>query len=436
MADNKKIKELIGLLDPAWVEQATRDNQLNLPILFEQVASAFLVNQPSARDTASQSLDSDVQPLDIHAANSFADTPPESQNGDNDHATNQAVLPKSSGDIDPLTRLPNRLSFKRHVEQAIKRASRHSQPFAIVFIDIDHFKAINDTHGHQVGDKLLKVLSQRILSSIRQTDTLCRLAGDEFCLLVEELESIDAILKVIETIRTNISKPFEFDDLSLIVTCSIGVSTHPDDALDYNDLLHFADCAMYEAKHSGRNSVSLFSPELSEKIKRVTHQRKTLSDAIANSEYQTQLQPELNLANGELSAVRLITNLSSPMLDNEKDILKTAARSKNLPQLNLEIVKNACELMTQWQSDYQNLPTLIIPLFREFALSPRCAATVEGIIAKYPISGSSIEFEFDGLSTTGDFTSITPNLAKLHKLGCRISIINLPISSDTLPLIS
>ncbi len=392
--NNKKILKLIKQLDPALVAKSLSGNSVSLVRLVELLAQQVI-----------------------------------------DHKQSNATL-ESQPPLDPLTQLPNRSYFNQCVEQAINRALRHKKPFALVFIDIDHFKAINDTHGHKVGDQLLQELAQRILQTIRKSDVLCRLAGDEFCVLVEELEQSDAILKVINAIRRKIGLPFDVDDLSLIVTCSIGVSVYPDDGQCFQDLLHFADLAMYEAKRSGRNSVSLFTPEIANKVRQLTSHQKRLKSALEFSQFEYWFQPELELSSGNICAVRQVATLPAPGLGCENSVLDVAQQGKKVTMLNIELIRAACEQFRRWESTLQYIPRIVIPLYKDLLCSPRCHCIVKDIINRFNICGSSIEFEVSELDLSNDCEHGVETVKQLHSMGCKISLINFGIGPASLRLLS
>jgi diguanylate cyclase (GGDEF)-like protein len=159
---------------------------------------------------------------------------------------------------DQLTGLPNRLLFLDRVQQALVKASRHPSKFAVVFIDLDKFKEINDTYGHAVGDAVLKIAAQRMKECIRGADTLARLAGDEFTMLLEDLNSPEDAARVANKIVDYFRQPFVIDSLSLRMSCSLGISLYPQDGQSLEVLLENADSAMYRAKEGGRNAYCFF----------------------------------------------------------------------------------------------------------------------------------------------------------------------------------
>jgi diguanylate cyclase (GGDEF)-like protein len=160
---------------------------------------------------------------------------------------------------DPLTGLPNRALFSDRMHNQLAYAKRHDSRFALIFLDLDKFKPINDNHGHSVGDLLLQQVARRLHDSIRASDTVGRLGGDEFVLLMGELTGPEAALAMAEKIRQEVRRPYAINGHQLVISCSLGVAIYPDDGTDELALTKRADEAMYRAKDSGRDSVQLAS---------------------------------------------------------------------------------------------------------------------------------------------------------------------------------
>jgi diguanylate cyclase (GGDEF)-like protein len=163
---------------------------------------------------------------------------------------------------DQLTGLPNRLLLEDRVEQAMLRADRNNKPCALMFIDLDHFKPVNDTFGHRVGDSLLRAVAGRLGSCLRKEDTVARAGGDEFVIVLGELHSADDAVLICDKVLKGLSQPFAVERHALSISCSIGVSVYPKDGRTLTELMTNADVAMYHAKKSGRNGYRFFTPGL------------------------------------------------------------------------------------------------------------------------------------------------------------------------------
>ena len=160
---------------------------------------------------------------------------------------------------DPLTQLPNRLLFRDRVEQAIARAARTGRAFALLFIDLDNFKTVNDTWGHQIGDQALRALAQRLLSAVRDTDTVSRYGGDEFAIVLTDFAAPAKVAEIAQNLRAQVAAPIRIEDREFRVTCTVGVALYPDDGRDCDALLKNADAAMYGGKSAGRDTLRLFT---------------------------------------------------------------------------------------------------------------------------------------------------------------------------------
>ncbi len=405
LANKNKILELVNQLDPELVNRSVTGNQIDLYNLLQDVTHEYL------KLIDKTTVDTDT--------------------------TGEAIVYETKAPhYDPLTELPNRNFFHYYVEQAIKRASRQHKNFALVFIDIDHFKTINDSHGHQTGDAILKQVAKRISQAIRDSDVFCRLSGDEFCLLVEDLDQTNAILGIIDSIRHKLNLPFQCDDLSLLITCSIGVSIYPDDGMSFQDLLHFADMAMYEAKRNGRNSVSVFTPEIAEKVQFLNTQQKQLTSALHLHTLESRIQPELTLNTGDICALRQISFVNAPGLETELSLFQAAQCGRKVSMLNIELIRIALEQYSQWQNDHVHVPQVVVPLYRDLLCSSRCVLVVEDLTTKFQLAGNALEFEINEVDLSHDCEKGYATLKKLANLGCKISLINVGIGPLSLQLLS
>jgi diguanylate cyclase (GGDEF)-like protein len=160
---------------------------------------------------------------------------------------------------DPLTDLPNRAMFSHRLQHELERAKRHQGRFALIFLDLDHFKPINDHHGHGVGDRLLQQVARRLQGAVRASDTVGRIGGDEFVVLMPELGADDTALGLAEKIRQVVRESYNVEGHALTISCSLGVAVYPDDGEDEIALTKAADEAMYRAKAEGRDSVATAS---------------------------------------------------------------------------------------------------------------------------------------------------------------------------------
>jgi diguanylate cyclase (GGDEF)-like protein len=163
---------------------------------------------------------------------------------------------------DALTGLPNRQLFVDRFEQTVAHVQRNKQRLALLFLDLDNFKQVNDNLGHAIGDQLLQQVAERLRHCVRAGDTVCRQGGDEFLVLIEAIDNPDQLLPLVEKLLATNAEPYQIKQHTLTLTSSIGISVYPDDGVEINDLVKHADAAMYAAKTSGRNCFQFFTPNL------------------------------------------------------------------------------------------------------------------------------------------------------------------------------
>lgn len=176
---------------------------------------------------------------------------------------NQKIALNYKAFHDTLTLLPNRALFQDRLSQSIKSANRNKESFALMFIDLDKFKPINDTLGHQIGDKVLQEVAKRLKQLIREEDTLARIGGDEFTILMQKLNTVNNVSKLAQTIISTLEEPIYIEQHTLNISASIGISLYPNHSTNFDDLILYADTAMYKAKNEGRNNFQIYSPDMS-----------------------------------------------------------------------------------------------------------------------------------------------------------------------------
>jgi diguanylate cyclase (GGDEF)-like protein/PAS domain S-box-containing protein len=213
---------------------------------------------------------------------------------------------------DSLTGLPNRALLADRMKVAIKRAARQSTRLAVLFVDLDRFKPINDSLGHDVGDKLLKVVAERMQDSVRSVDTVSRVGGDEFVVLLSEIETSEDAARVAEKLINTLSQPYEIEEHELLVTASIGICIYPDNGMEPNILLRNADASMYSAKEAGRNRYQFYSEDMTARaIERLSLER-DLRGAAERDELFLVYQPQIELATGRIIGAEVLMRWHHP----------------------------------------------------------------------------------------------------------------------------
>ena len=202
--------------------------------------------------------------------------------------------------FDPLTQLPNRRMFRDRFEQEIKKANRASRQLALLFIDLDHFKEVNDTLGHVKGDQLIIEASRRLVNCVRETDTVARMGGDEFTIILTELDGVDTIERAAAGILRSLAMPFLIDESVVYISASMGVTLYPNDAADIDELLKNVDQAMYVAKRGGRNRYSYFTQHLQKAAQSRLRMITDLHGAVSGNQLRVYFQPIVEMASGQV----------------------------------------------------------------------------------------------------------------------------------------
>jgi diguanylate cyclase (GGDEF)-like protein len=200
---------------------------------------------------------------------------------------------------DPLTGLANRYSFDQSLRAAIPRTRRYNLNLALLLLDLDNFKLVNDSHGHDVGDQLLRIVAQRLSEVTRDGDILCRLGGDEFAVLAFQIGYDDAVHQLAERLLEAASRPVEIGGMVLPMSASIGIALCPDNTADADELFKCADLAMYRAKRGGRNQAHYFSEDLQRQVMRRVQTERDLRLALSRGEFEVFYQPQVNAADGD-----------------------------------------------------------------------------------------------------------------------------------------
>ncbi|MCZ6818146.1 MAG: diguanylate cyclase, partial [Calditrichaeota bacterium] len=270
---------------------------------------------------------------------------------------------------DMLTNLPNRLLFYDRMRQALAHARRYSGLVAVLFLDLDGFKAINDRHGHAVGDRLLQAVATRLKGNMRQSDTIARLGGDEFTILLTGIKSMKDVSRTAQKVLSVVSRPFAIDGHQLGVTCSIGVSVFPHDGSDTESLIKRADFAMYRAKNQGKGNYQHFDITVVSQAPKQASFENDLRKAIVNHELRIHFQPQVSLATGQITGVEALVRWQHPEfgLLPPSEFIPLAEESGLIVPLGEWVLRSACIQNKVWQvAGYEPLPVAINLSARQF----------------------------------------------------------------------
>jgi diguanylate cyclase (GGDEF)-like protein/PAS domain S-box-containing protein len=257
--------------------------------------------------------------------------------------------------FDPLTGLPNRSMFQDRLQQEMKKAHRNNSPLALMFLDLDEFKAVNDTLGHDMGDILLKEVTQRVRECIRETDTLARLGGDEFTVILTELdEQYQNVGLVAKAILCKLAEPFSLDGKLVHISVSIGITFYPDDAAAFEELLKNADQAMYAAKDQGRNRYHYFTPAMQESAQKRMSIANDLRVALAANQFQLHYQPIVNLATGDILKAEALIRWQHPEygLVSPAAFIPIAEETGMIIEIGNWVFRMAADQVARWRASY------------------------------------------------------------------------------------
>ena len=325
---------------------------------------------------------------------------------------------------DALTELPNRVLLMDRLKQALARAHWHERLVAVLFIDIDRFKTINDTLGHDAGDRLLQALSERLSASVREGDTVARFGGDEFVILLDDVGLDKDIVAIAQKVLETLAPPFDIDSQSLYVTASIGISLYPNDGEDSGTLLRNADIAMYRAKDLGKNTYQFYSADMSARAFERLTLESSLRHAIERQEFRLYYQPQIDNASGAILGVEALLRWQHPDfgLVPPAEFVPLLEETGLIVTVGEWVFNSACQQLCAWHA--AGWPTLRMAV----NLSPRqfqstgLALMVERGLDAVGCDPEFIELEItENLLLRHDATTLE-TLDALRALGVRLAI--------------
>lgn len=325
---------------------------------------------------------------------------------------------------DPLTNLPNRILFNDRLAQALTYGQRHHKYLAVMFLDLDSFKLVNDTMGHDVGDQLLVGIAKRLTEILRESDTMARIGGDEFTILLSELSHPEAAGKVAEKIIDYLIKPFVLNNQEFHVTTSIGIAVYPSDGEDVNTLLKYADIAMYEAKEQGRNTYRFFNHSMNEKNMRRLELENSLRKGLDNSELINYYQPQIDVETGEIIGTEALVRWLHPQrgLIHPAEFILVAEETGLIIPVGDLVLRNACMQNKKWQE--AGLPELRMAVnlsARQFK-QPNLVQKISRILEETGMEPQYLELEITESSVMHDVDLTIKTLLELRELGISIAI--------------
>jgi len=324
---------------------------------------------------------------------------------------------------DPLTGLGNRRLLQDRLALALGRSRRRGTSFALLYIDLDNFKQINDSFGHLGGDLLLKEMADRFLSLLRSDDVICRLGGDEFAVILHDVNPDVDVTAVLGKLLQTVSSPWLFEEKELMVSASIGAALYPRDALDADTLAKYSDMALYQAKKKGRNTFRLFSEELN----RLSHERILLTNglrqALERSELVLHYQPKISFDSGRISGVEALLRWDSPEFGRVMPdrFIPIAEETMMIMEIGEWVLLKACAQQVAWKHQGLDL-TVAVNISAVQFRSPRLVQTVQSIIEETGIVAERLELELTESCLVDDPEETIKVLGALRELRCHIAI--------------
>lgn len=325
---------------------------------------------------------------------------------------------------DSLTELPNRIVLYDRIEHAINSARYNGKLVAILFFDLDHFKLINDSLGHDVGDEVLKFIAKQIKSQIRSEDTLARLGGDEFVIVMPNLNKIDDIIPACQDILNKVAESFKIEDQTLNLTASIGISIYPKDGKDAKLLIKYADNANHAVKESGRNQFNFFTMELNVNAKKRLTLEYNLRNALANNEFILHYQPLIEIQTTKIVGVEALLRWKHPKLGliPPQEFIPVAEETGLMLSIGEWVLFTACAQNKSWQKQGFDPIFMSVNLTAKQFLQSNIVATIADVLQRTELDPQYLEVELTESTIIESTDRVVRVMHELKSSGIRIAI--------------
>lgn len=325
---------------------------------------------------------------------------------------------------DSLTGLSNRTLFHDRLSASLTRSQRLGTRVAVMFIDLDNFKSINDSLGHSAGDEVLRKVADVLHGLIRESDTLSRIGGDEFTIILENISTVHTVHQIVEKVMAGLAKPIWAVNRELYVTASVGISLYPDHGDDVGTLLKTADLAMYQAKDDGRNTYQFFKPEMNDKPKAHMQMFGLLRRAIEENELRIHYQPKVCTVTGNVIGLEALTRWNDPDLGNvpPTTFIALAEETGLIASLGDWVLTTACKQAKLWQEEGINFGHIAVNLSPQQFLHTDLVELIKSKLDQVGLPAEMLEVEITESAIMRNIDRAVETLQGLHKLGVSLSI--------------
>ncbi|HHX3357158.1 TPA: EAL domain-containing protein [Legionella anisa] len=325
---------------------------------------------------------------------------------------------------DSLTELPNRVLLIDRVDQAILQAKKKGSILGFLFLDLDHFKMTNDTLGHSIGDRLLQAVSNRLLLATDDFDTVCRLGGDEFIVLLQDVATEVQAQQKAEEILTSLAKPFQIDQHNLKITGSIGISYYPKDGDDYESLMKSADLSMYHAKDNGRNTYRTYDKEMNMRVINRMQLDNALRDSLKRNEFHLVYQPFINLTTNKIIGFEALLRWHSHILGDvpPNEFISMAEENGLILDIGMWVLQEACSQLVRWHHQgYDQLTVAVNISGRQFRQT-HLPEIIEKILLETGLPAKFLELELTESLLVDNVKHAVETMYELKDMGTKLVI--------------
>jgi diguanylate cyclase (GGDEF)-like protein len=325
---------------------------------------------------------------------------------------------------DPLTGLPSRLHLQSRLPRLLARAARKERSLALLYVDIDHFKNINDSRGHGIGDVLLRVVAGRLKHTVEAPDMVVRMGGDEFVVIAYDVSDRAGAENLARRINASLAEPIDANEMPLSITASIGISMYPQDGLDPEILLKHADIALYQAKDRGRNNHQMFSADMNVRLLERVALEQALRHAIGTEQLFVEYQPIVDIGQGCIVAMEALARWQHPELGLVPPVrfIPVAEQSGAIVELGEDVLRQVCVQLTEWGRDGLPLVPVSINVSPQQFARGRLQETVERVTREHGVDPSFLWLEITENAVMHDVEQHMGSLHALRRLGAKIAV--------------